>query len=124
MLSLPTLLFFLAFAYRHAEQRWNFPGKQSPAHKNEELVERIRDLWQNNASQKQMLGVLQNEGFDINERDLMRVRVKNNWFLRGTNGFHAKKTAPGSDKKRKRYAETEEEEYLDELQDAAEEVWP
>ncbi|KAI9665388.1 MAG: hypothetical protein M1831_001826 [Alyxoria varia] len=108
-------------AFQTNFKRWNFPSKQSPAHKNEELVDRIRDLWQNNASQKQMREILQNEGFDINERDLMRVRVRNNWFLRGTNGFHAKKTGPGSGRKRKRDTDNEEEEYLDELEKAAEE---
>ena len=39
-----------------------------------------------------MLRVLNEEdGFDIKERELMRVRAKNRWLLRVPNGMKAKK---------------------------------
>ncbi|KAI9744595.1 MAG: hypothetical protein M1818_002124 [Claussenomyces sp. TS43310] len=70
------------------EPRWEFPSKQNPAHKNHELVQRVKELWERNTSQKEMLRVLNEEdGFDIKERELMRVRAKNRWLLRVPNGM-------------------------------------
>jgi hypothetical protein len=63
-------------------QRWNFPGKQNPAHKNPTLIARIKELWEKNYTQKDMLDALQVEGFQINDRELMRVRLRFKWFLR------------------------------------------
>ncbi len=68
-------------------QRWDFPSKQNPAHKNSALVARVRELWEKNTSQKDMLRQLNEEGFDIKERELMRVRAKNRWLLRVANGM-------------------------------------
>jgi hypothetical protein len=69
-----------------------FPSKQNPAHKNVELVERVKQLWERNTSQREMLRILNEEdGFDIKERELMRVRAKNRWLLRVPNGMKAKK---------------------------------
>jgi hypothetical protein len=69
-----------------------FPSKQNPAHKNVELVERVKQLWEHNTSQREMLRILNEEdGFDIKERELMRVRAKNRWLLRVPNGMKAKK---------------------------------
>lgn len=34
-----------------------------------------------------MLRILNNEGFDIKERELMRLRAKNRWLLRVPNGM-------------------------------------
>jgi hypothetical protein len=69
-----------------------FPSKQNPAHKNVELVERVKQLWERNTSQREMLRILNEEdGFDIKERELMRVRAKNRWLLRVPNGMKTKK---------------------------------
>jgi hypothetical protein len=38
-----------------------------------------------------MLKTLNDEGFDIKERELMRVRAKNRWLLRVPNGMKSKK---------------------------------
>jgi len=78
-------------------QRWDFPSKQNPAHKNAALVARVKELWEKNTSQKEMLIILSEEGLQIKERELMRVRAKNRWLLRVPNGMKsALKPASGA----------------------------
>ncbi|KAF2736534.1 hypothetical protein EJ04DRAFT_489758 [Polyplosphaeria fusca] len=69
-------------AFQTQFKRWNFPGKQSPAHKNPELVARVKELWERNVRHKDMLDVLQNEGFQISDRELLRLRLRFGWSLR------------------------------------------
>lgn len=52
-----------------------------------DLVARVKQLWETNTSQRDMLRILNDEGFDIKERELMRVRAKNRWLLRVPNGM-------------------------------------
>jgi hypothetical protein len=78
-------------------QRWDFPSKQNPAHKNAALVARVKELWEKNTGQKEMLTILSEEGLQIKERELMRVRAKNRWLLRVPNGMKsALKPASGA----------------------------
>ncbi|ORY57735.1 uncharacterized protein BCR38DRAFT_79413 [Pseudomassariella vexata] len=73
-------------AYQTQFRRWDFPSKQNPAHKNDRLVARVKELWERNLSQREMLRVLNEEdGFDIKQRELMRVRSRNRWLLRMPN---------------------------------------
>lgn len=72
-------------AFQTQFKRWDFPSKQHPAYKNQALVKRIKELWEVNTSQKDMLRMLNEEGHDIKERELMRVRAKNRWLLRVPN---------------------------------------
>lgn len=52
-------------------------------------------MWERNVSQKDMLRILNDElGFDIKERELMRVRAKNRWLLRVPNGMKAPISGP------------------------------
>ena len=74
-------------AFQTQFKRWDFPSKQNPAHRNAPLVSRVKELWERNTSQKDMLRILQDEGYDIKERELMRVRAKNRWLLRVPNGM-------------------------------------
>ncbi|OQD62435.1 hypothetical protein PENPOL_c012G06936 [Penicillium polonicum] len=74
-------------AFQTQFKRWGFPSKQNPAHKNIELVARVKQLWERNTSQRDMLRILNDEGFEIKERELMRVRAKNRWLLRVPNGM-------------------------------------
>lgn len=74
-------------AFQTQFKRWDFPSKQNPAHRNGPLVARVKELWERNTSQKEMLRILQEDGFDIKERELMRVRAKNRWLLRVPNGM-------------------------------------
>ncbi|KAF5009465.1 hypothetical protein FDECE_4310 [Fusarium decemcellulare] len=78
-------------AYQVQFSRWNFPSKQRPAHKDDRLVKRVHELWQKNASQREMLRILKDEeGFDINSRELTRVRARNRWLLRARHGDRAR----------------------------------
>src|SRR2546423_7987089 len=74
-------------AYQTQFKRWGFPSKQNPAHRNVDLVSRVKELWEKNTSQRDMLKTLTEEGFNIKERELMRVRAKNRWLLRVPNGM-------------------------------------
>lgn len=73
-------------AFQTQFRRWNFPTKQRPAHKNERLVTRVRELWEKNFSQREMQAALDKEGFEIKPRELMRVRMRNRWLLRVARG--------------------------------------
>ncbi len=82
-----TLLSVIDYSYVQ-----EFPSKQNPAHKNLELVERVKQLWERNTTQREMLRILNEEdGFEIKERELMRVRAKNRWLLRVPNGMKPRK---------------------------------
>lgn len=90
-------LFVFAFvcskrAYQTQFKRWGFPSKQNPAHKNTLLVSRVKELWEHNTNQRDMLRILNDEGFEIKERELMRVRAKNRWLLRVPNGMKQAQT--------------------------------
>ncbi|KAJ5096265.1 hypothetical protein NUU61_005621 [Penicillium alfredii] len=80
-------------AFQTQFKRWGFPSKQNPAHKNVDLVARVKQLWEKNTSQRDMLRILNEEGFEIKERELMRVRAKNRWLLRVPNGMKSQSTA-------------------------------
>ncbi|GAB1310020.1 Clr5 domain-containing protein [Madurella fahalii] len=68
--------------------RWGFPNRLNPAYKNERLVARVRELWEQNLNQKEMLRILvDEEGFQIGERELARIRSKNGWLLRSSAGY-------------------------------------
>lgn len=47
-------------------------------------------MWEKNIGQKEMLRILQEEGYDIKTRDLVTVRRKNGWPLRNRHGDRAK----------------------------------
>ncbi|KAJ5389302.1 uncharacterized protein N7496_000370 [Penicillium cataractarum] len=80
-------------AYQTQFKRWGFPSKQNPAHKNVDLVARVKELWEHNTNQRDMLRILNDEGFAIKERELMRVRAKNRWLLRVPNGMKSQVSA-------------------------------
>ncbi|KXX75631.1 hypothetical protein MMYC01_208172 [Madurella mycetomatis] len=68
--------------------RWGFPNRLNPAYKNERLVARVRELWEQNLNQKEMLRILvDEEGFAVGERELTRIRSKNGWLLRSSAGY-------------------------------------
>ena len=77
-------------AFQVQFKRWDFPSKQNPAHRNAELVARVKELWEQNLTQREMLAALTEEGYDLKERELMRVRAKNRWLLRVPNGMKDK----------------------------------
>lgn len=69
-------------AYATQFRRWKLPSKHQPALKNDALVARVRQLWERNLSQAEMLQVLNEEGFSIKPRELNRVRSAHRWLLR------------------------------------------
>ncbi|PLB49554.1 hypothetical protein P170DRAFT_510087 [Aspergillus steynii IBT 23096] len=83
-------------AFQTQFKRWGFPSKQNPAHKNASLVARVKQLWERNTSQRDMLRILNEEGYEIKERELMRVRAKNRWLLRVPNGMKSQSNLPTS----------------------------
>lgn len=81
-------------AFQTQFKRWDFPSKRKPAFRDEDLVDRVKELWENNLTQRNMLAVLHSEGHDIKERELMRLRAKNRWLMRIPNGT---KTTPADE---------------------------
>lgn len=78
-------------AFQVQFSRWKFPTKQRLKHKDDRLVKRIHELWQKNVPQGEMLRILnEDDGFDINARELIRVRARNRWLLRVRNGDRAR----------------------------------
>ncbi|KAF2649365.1 hypothetical protein K491DRAFT_683901 [Lophiostoma macrostomum CBS 122681] len=69
-------------AFQTQFKRWDFPSKQNPAYKNPALIARVKELWESNQMQKDMLESLLREGFQINDRELLRLRLKFKWLLR------------------------------------------
>ncbi|EUC46023.1 hypothetical protein COCMIDRAFT_94005 [Bipolaris oryzae ATCC 44560] len=69
-------------AFQTQFKRWDFPSKQNPAHKNPALVARLQQLWEQNCTQKEMMDNLQAEGFDISDRELLRLRLRLKLLLR------------------------------------------
>ncbi|KAH7086436.1 hypothetical protein FB567DRAFT_71123 [Paraphoma chrysanthemicola] len=69
-------------AFQTQFKRWDFPSKQNPAHKNPVLVARLQELWEQNYTQKDMVDTLQAEGFPINDRELIRLRLRLKLLLR------------------------------------------
>ncbi|KAF9869626.1 hypothetical protein CkaCkLH20_12923 [Colletotrichum karsti] len=73
-------------AFQTQFRKWDFPSKRNPAHKNGRLVARVKELWERNLSQRDMLTVLNQDGFDIKKRELVRVRTMNGWLMKAANG--------------------------------------
>jgi hypothetical protein len=69
-------------AFQTQFKRWDFPSKQNPAHKNPALVARLQQLWEQNYTQKEMVDSLQDEGYQINDRELIRLRLRLKLLLR------------------------------------------
>lgn len=84
-------------AFQVQFKRWDFPSKQNPAHRNAELVARVKELWEQNYTQREMLATLTEEGYELKERELMRLRGKHRWLLRVPNGMNDKVDAMNLD---------------------------
>ena len=69
-------------AFQTQFKRWNFPSKQSAAFKDQQLIARIGELWERNCTQAEMLEILQNEGHNLGDKELARVRKKNGMIMR------------------------------------------
>jgi hypothetical protein len=47
----------------------------------------VKELWEQNLSQKDMVATLVQEGYDVGEREVSRIRSKHGWMLRAYNLF-------------------------------------
>ncbi|KAI4957919.1 hypothetical protein J4E86_005059 [Alternaria arbusti] len=82
-------------AFQTQFKRWEFPSKQNPAYKNTALVARLQQLWEQNYTQKDMVDTLQAEGFQINDRELLRLRLRLKLLLRESVSRSKKTKADG-----------------------------
>ncbi|KAJ8114573.1 hypothetical protein OPT61_g3586 [Boeremia exigua] len=87
-------------AFQTQFKRWDFPSKQNPAHKNPALVARLQQLWEQNYTQKEMVDSLQSEGYQINDRELIRLRLRLKLLLRESVPRPRKPVAQGGVQKR------------------------
>lgn len=71
-------------SYQLQFRLWGLPSKHQPAVNNAALVARVKELWERNLSQGEMLRVLNDEdGFSVKARELQRVRSAHKFLLRG-----------------------------------------
>ncbi|KAJ4397524.1 hypothetical protein N0V93_001755 [Gnomoniopsis smithogilvyi] len=73
-------------SYQLQFRLWDLPSRHQPAVNNAALVARVKELWERNLSQAEMMRVLNGvDGFDIKARELQRVRSAHKFLLRGPN---------------------------------------
>ena len=73
-------------AFQTQFRRWGFPLKQNPVYRDARLAARVHELWERNRPQREMLRILGEDGFEVRERELVRLRARNNWMLRDPRG--------------------------------------
>ena len=73
-------------AYQTNFRRWQFPSKHNPLHRDADLVDRVKELWEQNLTHRAMVQKLTDEGYDLKSRELMRLRTKHRLLLRHANG--------------------------------------
>lgn len=66
-------------------KRWGFPTKLDYCHRDEAVVQRVREMWDQNYMQKEMLATLQAEGYNVSSSGLMRLRFKHGLHLKNVN---------------------------------------
>ncbi|KAL8758734.1 MAG: hypothetical protein Q9199_001263 [Rusavskia elegans] len=73
-------------AFQSQIKRWNFPSKHVPSHADPNVVARVRELWAQNVSQKDMLAMLREKcSPNLTERQLSHIREKEGLKLRAPN---------------------------------------
>ncbi|KAK0631637.1 hypothetical protein B0T14DRAFT_502033 [Immersiella caudata] len=89
--SLPVLQEYLTTEHnftpsrRHLQaqfQKWDFPRKYRRTWKDENLVARVKELWEANHKHADILAMLKDEGFDIESNELVNLRKKFGMTLR------------------------------------------
>ncbi|KAK3335330.1 hypothetical protein B0T19DRAFT_480095 [Cercophora scortea] len=97
-------------AFQTQFKKWEFPTKHNPAYKNEALVARVRELWERNLKQKEMLKVLvEEDGFTIEPRELTRLRNKHGLRLRQPGTGFGLNNPPKASQQRPRSGEGEDD---------------
>ncbi|KAL7786303.1 hypothetical protein V8C37DRAFT_297637 [Trichoderma ceciliae] len=72
-------------AFQIQFRRWNFPLKSKTHDHDGQLLGRIKELWEKNFTQGEMMRALEEDGFDVAPHEVMKLRVKNRWLMRGPN---------------------------------------
>ncbi|KAJ4424369.1 hypothetical protein N0V82_000888 [Gnomoniopsis sp. IMI 355080] len=87
-------------SYQLQFRLWELPSKHQPAVNNAALVARVKELWERNLSQAEMMRVLNDEdGFVIKARELQRLRSAHKFLLRGpTEKKHRGRSSQGQDR--------------------------
>jgi hypothetical protein len=49
----------------------------------------VKELWERNLSQKEMVSMLADEGYEVGDREVARIRSKNGWLMRSNGGYPA-----------------------------------
>ncbi|KAF2150645.1 hypothetical protein K461DRAFT_270062 [Myriangium duriaei CBS 260.36] len=70
-------------------RRWGFPTKLDYSHRDEVVVQRVREMWDQNYMQKEMLSTLQAEGHNVSASGLMRLRFKHGLHLKSASQVRA-----------------------------------
>lgn len=71
-------------------RRWGFPARYQRVRKDDNLVAKVKELWQRNVNQKEMHRIIvEEEGYEISARELVRLRLEHKMLLRGRNGDKA-----------------------------------
>ena len=86
-------------AYQARFKEWGFPSKRTRLQDEPSLHERVKELWEKNYNQKQMLDTLTSEGYEVSTRQLSKLRRGDGLRMRDPNG-------PEASRKRKRPSET------------------
>ncbi|KAL9948581.1 hypothetical protein ACHAQF_001308 [Verticillium nonalfalfae] len=79
-------------------RRWGFPSRYKRVRKDDHLVAKVRELWEQNVSQREMHRIVnEEEGYEISSRELLRLRQEHNLMLRGRNGDRPSTEGPDDD---------------------------
>ncbi|KAG8533966.1 uncharacterized protein KY384_001709 [Bacidia gigantensis] len=73
-------------AYQARFKEWGFPPKRARYVDLPDIHDRVKYLWEQNVSHKEMLEILNAEGFNVSDRQLAKVRRKDGLKMRDPNG--------------------------------------
>lgn len=73
-------------AFQAQFRRWGFPPKLNPVYADGALAARVREMWALGLPQREMLRVLGEEGFEVRERELVKLRGRLGLLLRDPRG--------------------------------------
>ncbi|KAK0747739.1 hypothetical protein B0T21DRAFT_9745 [Apiosordaria backusii] len=74
-------------AYFKKFTEWDFPRKISPILKDENLIARVKELWSQNYGSDEILRITREEGFDVDHRNITRIRARFGLILKLPGGY-------------------------------------
>ncbi|KAK4541916.1 hypothetical protein LTR36_007280 [Oleoguttula mirabilis] len=87
---------------RQFADRWHFPPRKARVKPADEpvVVERIKQLWEQNLGVKEIRAALQEEGWELGDNEFQRLRKKNGFRRRGDVGAYSIEVGAGGKRKR------------------------